>query len=361
MTFDAFYYRVISKDREFYLIPLYLILRLLSVFYSMILRARLLFYRWGIFKTRRLDGRVIAVGNLTLGGTGKTPAVMMIAEMLCAKGFKPAILSRGYKREARQETGIVCDGEKVLLTADAAGDEPVMMAERLKTVPVIVDRCRYRAGKIAAEKFKVDTFILDDGFQHLALHRDLNILLCDQERPFGNGVVFPAGDLREPMRQSRRADLIMLTRCSETQSPTEGIKEFKDSSAPVIKTALRLESFHRIDTGETLTVESLAGKTAAAFCGIGRPDDFIKTLEAAGVNVVSRKFFPDHHRFSAEELESLEKRAHANGAQFLITTEKDAVKLKRRAFSLPLLAARVGLVILEGEEIFERLICHHVE
>ena len=358
MTIDALYYRVISKDREFYLVPLYLILRLASVFYSAILCARFFLYRRGIFKTRRLRGRVIGVGNLTLGGVGKTPVVMMIAELLRQNGFKPAILSRGYKGKMEGEIGIVCDGQKVLLDAEVAGDEPVMMAERLKNIPVIVGRNRYRAGKLAQEKFGSDTLILDDAFQHLALHRDLNILLCDQARPFGNGIVFPAGDLREPVSQSRRADLVALTRCSGTQVP-DGIEESKRASVPVVKTAMRLESFHRIDTDETLKPESLRGEKVAAFCGIGRPDDFIKTLNAVGVEAVCQKSFPDHHRFSAEDINSLEVEAKAHGAQFFITTEKDAVKLKGQTFSLPLIVARIGIIFLEGEEIFANLISQH--
>ena len=365
MTIDALYYRVISKDREFYLVPLYLILRLASVFYSAILCARFFLYRAGILKTRRLKCRVISVGNLTLGGVGKTPAVMMIAELLRQKGFKPAIISRGYKGKMEGKTGVVSDGQKVLLTAEVAGDEPVMMARRLQNVPIIVGRNRYRAGKLAQEKFGADTLVLDDAFQHLALHRDLNILLCDEERPFGNGVVFPAGDLREPGSQCRRADLIALTRCSATQTPgrqtPEAIEELELASAPVVKTALRLESFHRADTDATMQPESLRGKKVAAFCGIGRPDDFIKTLETAGAKVVCQKAFPDHHRFSAGDINSLEGQAKANGAQFFVTTEKDAVKLEGLTFSLPLLVARIGIIFLEGEEIFERLISAQAE
>ena len=268
MTIDALYYRVISKDREFYLVPLYLILRLASVFYSAILCARFFLYRKGILKTRRLQGRVIGVGNLTLGGVGKTPMVMMIAGRLRQKGFKPAILSRGYKGKMDGETAIVSDGQKVLLTAEVAGDEPVMMAGRLQSVPVMIGRNRYRAGKLAQEKFGADTLVLDDAFQHLALHRGLNILLCDQERPFGNGVVFPAGDLREPVNQCRRADLVVLTRCAGTHVPEE-VTEVIGALTPIVKTTLRLESFHKVGTGETLTPETLRGEKWRPFAALG--------------------------------------------------------------------------------------------
>ena len=235
-----------------------------------------------------------------------------------------------------------------------------MMAGRLENVPIIVGRSRYRAGKLAAEKFGADTFILDDSFQHLALHRDLNILLCDHARPFGNGVVFPAGDLREPVSQCRRADLVVLTRCAGTHVP-EDVTEIIGASAPIVKTALRLESFHKVSTGETLTPEILRGEKVAAFCGIGQPDDFFKTLETAGAKVVFQKSFPDHHRFSAGDINSLEDQAKKSGARFLIATEKDAVKLKALAFTLPLLSARIGVAFLEGEEIFADLVGNHAE
>ena len=359
MTIEAFYYRVISKNREFYLTPLYLILRLVSVFYSVAMLARVFLYRNGIFKVRHLNGKVIGVGNLTLGGVGKTPVVMMIAELLGNKGLKPVILSRGYKGELDGKTGIVSDGKKVLLTSDVAGEEPVMMAERLKNVPVIVGGDRYESGKLAEEKFGADTFILDDSFQHLALHRDLNILLCDHERPFGNGVVFPAGDLREPVSQTNRADLIMLTRCSDLKIP-EGFNEIKGSLAPIVKSKLHLNSFHRFETNEEIELGSEGGETVVAFCGIGKPDNFYSTLEKSGIKVASRKSFPDHHRFSKKDMEILENEAKNVGAQFLVTTEKDAVKLKDLDITFPLLIAQVGIVIIEGQEDFQRMLSHHV-
>lgn len=360
MTIEAFYYRVISKNREFYLTPLYLILRLVSVFYSVTMLVRVFLYRIGIFRVRHLKGKVIGVGNLTLGGVGKTPAVMMIAKLLGKKGLKPVILSRGYKGKLDGKTGIVSDGKNVLLTSDVAGDEPVMMAERLQSVPVIVGSDRYESGKLAEEKFGADTFILDDSFQHLALHRDLNILLCDHGQPFGNGVVFPAGDLREPVSQTNRADLIMITRCSDLKIPEE-FKEIQGSLAPIVKSNLHMESFHRFGTDEEIELGNLSGETVVAFCGIGKPDNFYSTLEKSGLKVASTKSFSDHHRFSLKDIEFLENEAKNIGAKFLVTTEKDSVKLKDIDITFPLLIARVGMVIVEGEEEFERLLNNHVE
>ncbi|MGV7220702.1 MAG: tetraacyldisaccharide 4'-kinase [Nitrospinales bacterium] len=357
MTIEAFYYKVISPQREFYLAPLYLILRLVSVFYSAAMLARAFFYRIGVFQVHHLQGKVIGVGNLTLGGVGKTPAVMMIAELLFKKGLKPVILSRGYKGTLDGKTGIVCDGHKVLLTSDVAGDEPVMMAERLKNIPIIVGSNRYESGKLAEEKFGAKTFILDDSFQHLALHRDLNILLCDQDKPFGNGIVFPAGDLREPVSQTKRADLIVITRCNVSQTPNE----FQRIQVPIIKTNIHLQSFNRFDTNEEIDPRVLGDEKVLAFCGIGKPDDFFSTLEKAGVNVVSRKPYPDHYRFTIKDIKSLENDARAVGATYLVMTEKDAVKLVGLNLTLPILIAKVKMVIIEGEEVFERLLSNHVE
>jgi tetraacyldisaccharide 4'-kinase len=357
MTIESFYYKVISPKREFYLAPLYLILRLVSVFYSAAMLTRGFLYRKGIFQVRHLEGKVIGVGNLTLGGVGKTPAVMMIAEMLSKKGLKPAILSRGYKGALEGKTGVVSDGHNVLLTSNDAGDEPVMMAERLKSIPIVVGSNRFESGKLAEEKFGAKTFILDDSFQHLALHRDLNILLCDQSRPFGNGQVFPAGDLREPVSQINRADLIMITRCKDSQTP----KEFQDGQTPLIKSNVQLESFHKLNSDEKFELEKLGEEKILAFCGIGKPDDFFATLEKAKLNVISRKSFSDHYQFNLKDLISLENDAINLGAKYLVTTEKDAVKLVGLNNTLPILVARVRMVVIEGEEVLERLLSHHVE
>ena len=357
MTIEAFYYKVISPKREFYLAPLYLILRLVSVIYSAAMLARVFLYRTGVFKVRHLQGKVIGVGNLTLGGVGKTPAVMMIAELLVKKGHKPVILSRGYKGSLDGKTGIVSDGHVVLLTSDVAGDEPVMMAERLKNIPIIVGSNRYESGKLAEKKFGAKTFILDDSFQHLALHRDLNILLFDQGRPFGNGQVFPAGDLREPDGQISRADLIMITRCKDSQNP----KELQDAQVPIFKSNLHLESFHKLNSDEIIDLENLGEEKILAFCGIGKPDDFFATLEKAELNVCSKKSFPDHYQFNLKDLKSLENDARNEGVKYLVTTEKDAVKLVGLDITIPILVAKVKMVILEGEEAFEHLLNHHVE
>ena len=357
MSLDALYYRIISPQRKFYHVPLYLLFRLASIFYRLGLRLNRLAYRFGIFPTRCLPGRVISVGNLTLGGTGKTPIVIMIAGILRDNGLKPAVLSRGYGGNSREKVNVVCDGERVLLSAEVAGDEPVMIAKRLKNIPVLTGRDRFLTGNYAMKHFDVDTLILDDGFQHLALARDLNILLLDQEKPMGNGRLFPAGELREPIYASHRADLICLTRCSgnENFDSPAGMGELPDN-VPVIKTALRLKSVIRLDSHEIFDAEILRDQSVAAFCGIAKPGDFRDTLEMAKARVVFFRAFPDHQRYSSDDLKTVEREAKNAGAKYILISEKDSVKIDPSDFSLPVFVVTVAVEIPAGREVFTKLL-----
>ena len=355
MRWESLYYRIISPARKFFHVPAYFLLRGVSLFYGLGLRLNRWAYRFGVFPVRRLKVRVISVGNLTLGGTGKTPIVIMIAETLRGHGYKPAILSRGYGGGSREKVNVVCDGRKVLLPADVAGDEPVMIARRLRNIPVLTGKNRYLTGNHAVDRFGVDTLILDDGFQHRALSRDLNILLFDQKQPLGNGNLFPAGELREPAKESRRADLICLTRCSRNGN-APSIEAPLPRNAPVIKTALRPDSLVRLDNHGTLDVEMLQDQPVAAFCGIAKSGDFKATLETVGARVVFYRAFPDHHRYTMDELQSIEEEAGKAGAKYILVSEKDGVKIDPSVFSIPALKMIVDVVILEGREVFTKLL-----
>jgi tetraacyldisaccharide 4'-kinase len=355
MSLESFFYEAISPKRPLHLVPVYGLLRLVSVFYAFGQWVRAGLYRQGIFKTHRLDCRVISVGNLTLGGTGKTPTVMMVADTLRRKGFKPAILSRGYGGQSGEFINVVNDGQQTLLSPEMAGDEPVMMAQRLKDVPVLTGRIRYETGKYAIEHFGVDVLILDDGYQHLPLHRDLNILLCDATRPFGNGVVFPAGQLREPLSAMSRADVICMTRCRE-DSQTDRVDECNHKQVPVIKTGLRVQSVIELNSGKETGIETVQGQLVAAFCGIAHPLDFFHTLEQVPVQIANQNYFSDHHDYSTNDLIAIESRAKQAGAKCIVTTEKDAVKLKGHAFDMPVYAVRIALEVLEGQEEWNHLL-----
>ena len=341
------FYKIISPERKWYWFPVFAVLQLISCFYLVGHRLRLWAYRWGVFPSRRLDCRVISVGNLTLGGTGKTPFGMMIAEILRDNGFKPAILSRGYGGKSSDSVNIVCDGKQTLLSPEWVGDEAVMMAEKLKNVPVLTGPDRYQTGQYALEHFDVDTLILDDGFQHLALNRDLNILLFDHSRPLGNGHLFPAGELREPPGETRRADMICFTRCSR------GPVNF-DLPIPQIKTHLRLDSVIRMDDEEVLDVETLKNEPVAAFCGIAKPEGFKQILLDSQIQLKFFKAFADHHPYTLQDIEELEARAIKEGARFLLVSEKDAVKLKGMKFSLPVFKVVIELEILEGRKTLDK-------
>ncbi|MDA0691308.1 MAG: tetraacyldisaccharide 4'-kinase [Nitrospinae bacterium] len=355
MRWESLYYKIISPERKFYHVPAYLLLKGASLFYCLGLRLNRWAYRFGISPTRRLPVRVISVGNLTLGGTGKTPIVIMIAEILRGHGYKPAILSRGYGGSSKEAVNVVCDGQNILLSADVAGDEPRMIAERLKNIPVLTGKNRYLTGSVAIDRFGVDTLILDDGFQHRALCRDLNILLFDQKKPLGNGNLFPAGELRESAKESDRADLICFTRCSPSGNATF-LKAQLPLNTPVIKTALRPGAVVRLDNHDTLDVEILKDQAVAAFCGIAKPGDFRATLETAGARVVFYRAFGDHHRYVADELQSLDREALDAGAKYVLVSEKDSVKIDASLFSIPVLKLIVDVEILEGREAFTKLL-----
>jgi tetraacyldisaccharide 4'-kinase len=355
MSLESFFHEVISPKRPLHLMPVYGLLRLVSVFYALGQRVRASLYRQKIFHTRRLNCRVISIGNLTMGGTGKTPMVMMVADTLRRKGFKPAILSRGYGGQSRMPVNVVNDGRQTLLSPEAVGDEPVMMAQRLKDVPVLTGRIRYETGKYAIDHLGADVLILDDGYQHLSLHRDLNILLCDATSPFGNGVVFPAGELREPLSAMDRADLICLTRYGEGHS-ADRIDGCNRKRVPVIKTGVRVQSVVELNSGEETGIETIQHQPVEAFCGIAHPPSFFRLLEQVPVRIVNQNYYPDHHDYSADELNAIEGRAKQMGAKCIVTTEKDVVKLKGHAFDLPVYAVRISLEILEGQEELDQLL-----
>jgi len=300
-----------------------------------------------------LDCRVISVGNLTLGGTGKTPFVMMIAETLRGNGFKPGILTRGYGGKSKKQINVVCDGKSILSSHEWVGDEAVMMAEKLKNVPIITGSDRFQTGRYALENFEIDTLILDDGFQHLALRRDLDILLCDHERPLGNNHLFPAGELREPASETRRADMVCFTRYlgGPIKFPSKYL-----GAIPQIKAHLRLDCIVNMDNGDVCEVEVFKNQSVAAFCGIAYPEGFRQILQDTHIQLKMFKAFPDHHEYSLNDIKELEARALKEGGELILVSEKDAVKLKDFKFSLPFYKVVIDLEILEGREIFNNKI-----
>ena len=318
------------------------LLKMLAVLYALVLRARAACYRTGLLASHRLPVPVISVGNITLGGTGKTPTVVLLARYLMQRGRRVAVLSRGYGGSANGEIRIVSDGKTVLLSPAEAGDEPYLLARKVPGLMVVIGADRHRAGLLALKELKPDLFILDDGFQHLRLRRDLDILLLDAAKPFANGRTLPAGFLREHPSACRRADLVLYTRCA-------GPRPDLFPQLPGVWTSHTLCGLVPLGGGERVGFEALQGARVAAFSGIANPAAFFDLLESSGVRLTATVSFPDHARYGEEEIAAICRLKDASRSTVLITTEKDAVKLDAHAARLgPCFAALLELECAES-------------
>ena len=346
-------------------------LKALSYLFSAVVRLRLYLYRNRIIlKDSPLGCLVVVVGNLTVGGTGKTPVVERFAMALTAKGRKVAILSRGYK--SRREPPlrrfwrwltyteapppkVVSDGERVLLDSSVAGDEPFMLARNLPGVVVLVDKDRVKAGAYAIRKFGVDTLVLDDGFQYLPLKGRLNLLLVDQTNPFGNKSLLPRGILREPISHLSRASYVFVTK-SETEPDGELLDLIRghNPKAQVIRCTHRPRHFHEVNGNRLRDLDFLSEKPVGVFSAIASPRGFEEMIDGMVGDLRYRRRFLDHHRYTTGELDRIFKRARHAGSEVMVTTEKDAVRIPPDLDPLlPLYYIRMEIEILDGFEDFE--------
>lgn len=317
--------------------------------YGAAMKARRALYGSGRFRVHELGAPVISVGNLTMGGTGKTPLVEWIARELAETGVRVCILTRGYGRQNAGSRTIVSDGQEILADAAEAGDEPLLLAEKLQgQAAVISDADRVRAAAWALEKLHPDVFILDDGYQHLRVARDLNILTLDATNPWGNGKLLPAGMLRESPAELQRADCIVITRADDPHSVAALRSEItaRGNHAPVFDSRMKLSEVRasRSDEAADVTARSKASRFAA-FCGLGNPESFFSLLRRSGYQLALAKAFRDHYRYQQTDVDQLEHEARAQGAQALLTTAKDEVKLRSLTFSLPCLIADIEMEI----------------
>lgn len=329
-----------------------------------------------IFRNKALGCLVVSIGNLTCGGTGKTPVVEVFAKTLSHKGRRVAVLSRGYRSKDRPflekmkekfsskrhevPPRVVSDGKSLLLNSANAGDEPYMLASNLKDVVVLVDKDRVKSGLYAISEFEADTLILDDGFQYLDLKPRLNIVLVDSTQPFHNHHVLPRGLLREPIKNIRRADYIFLTK-SNGGKHLRHIKNFlrkHNRRAEIIECCHQPKYLEDVyNKGERLQLDSLKGKKIAALSGIANPKSFEAFLEEFDAEIVYKERFADHHRYHQQEIIDFINRAKNKGAEMIVTTEKDAVRfprLDRR--DIPVLFMRVEIGIISGQENFDQCI-----
>ena len=349
-------------------------LKQLSRIYWVVVQTRLFLYSKGIFRPHTLGCQVISVGNLTVGGTGKTPVVEVFARELAKEGRKVAILSRGYKkeeppflqrsldkvlfRELRRPPRVVSDGKKLLLNSAMSGDEPYMLASNLPDVAVLVDKNRIKSGRYAINKLGCDTLILDDGFQYLSLRHRVEIVLVDRTSPFGNEEVLPRGLLREPVKNIKRANFIFITKSNGkgTKSLKERIRRL-NPHAEITECRHCARHLRNVYSAEQLPLDFLKGKKIVALSGIAAPRGFERELKSRGAKIVQTSRFVDHHRYREQEIIDIINEVEKLGADAIITTEKDAVRFPRlRRRDIPIYFLRVDIEMLSGAEDFRQCI-----
>jgi len=326
-------------------------LRPLSFLYGLVMRVRSSLFRAGLRETYRASVPVVSVGNITTGGTGKTPMVDFLAKYLVARAVKCAIVSRGYGGSYRQDVGRIVDEHGHLqMTPEECGDEPYLLAIRNPGVQIYVARQR-KLGVQAAEQDGAQLILLDDGFQHMAVQRDADIVLLDAKCPFGNGHLLPSGMLREPLSALQRADLVVMTR-SET-----AVKPFLQVSAPILQSRHQLSKTLRTLDGKEVSEKDYTGKSCLAFAGIAKSDEFFVSLRAFGFSHVSEVALVDHQEYTQEVLNRLH--GSCDSYDFFVTTEKDAVKLSYENFPKPCYQVGVDLTfddISPFARMFDRII-----
>jgi len=324
-----------------------------SRLYGVAGRARRALYDKGLLRVHNVSAPVISVGNVTVGGTGKTPLVAWIAKVLAREGGCVCILTRGYGRLDSHDRVIVSDGNEILASPERAGDEAYLLAEELKgCAAVISDADRVAAAHWAVENLRTDIFVLDDGFQHLRIARNLDIVTIDATNPWGNRKLLPAGILREPLSALTRADCIVVTRADAAQQLDELENELVrlNNGIPVFRSRMNLARLRHVFGDESsLGTNEIKRSSVAAFCGIGNPESFFGLLSREGYQLCHTRTLRDHHRYVQSDLDRIERESIAKGARALLTTAKDEVKLRSINTKLPCYAVDIETEIEEGK------------
>jgi tetraacyldisaccharide 4'-kinase len=332
----------------------------LSGIYRLIAGRRSAWYERGVFRQYRVPALVISVGNITVGGTGKTPLVEWIARTLAAEGHRPCVVTRGYRRNTRGRI-VASNGIEISATLHEAGDEAFMLAKSLTgKAAVVCDADRIAGANWAIENLKCDVIILDDGFQHRRMARDLDIVTIDATNPWGNGNLLPAGTLREPLAALSRADGFVITRADDPVRTTALRDELRqlNANAPIFSSVTNLSETRPLTSEARAT--DLKDRPIAAFCAIGNPESFFALLKREGFQLKYQRAFRDHHRFNQSDLDRVDAAARKAGAELLITTAKDAVKLLELKLEMPCYVAEIAIDIRPSEE-FRRLLAKTVE
>jgi tetraacyldisaccharide 4'-kinase len=340
---------VTSKKQHICYKPLCLILTTLSVFYRLIVGIRNRLYDVSFLRSEKVPAAVVSIGNITTGGTGKTPLVAWLCNYFIGKGIKTAVLTRGYKKKG-----------------DVA-DEPAMLTKAVHSIIVIVNPDRVAGAKKAISEHKAKLLVMDDGFQHRRLARDVNIVAIDATVPFGNEKILPAGLLREPVESLKRADAVVITRAN--QNSPEIIEEIKRrvtaiKPGMVFAAAVHKPTYAKLIKDKQIPLEQMRGKKIYAFCGIGNPNAFFQTLTDMTLNIVGKKVYNDHHLYTDDDIEAIYEDARYNKAEFVITTHKDWIKtalLSMDRFQIPFAAMMVELEFVDGQENIIALVNKAVE
>jgi len=331
----------------------------LGTLYGVAMKTRRALYRSGRFHVHKLGAPVISVGNLTTGGTGKTPLVAWIARELAQTGQRVCILTRGYGRRSAGTRVVVSDGVEIISDAAQAGDEPLLLAETLKGLAAVIsDADRVSAARWAVEHLHSGVFVLDDGFQHLGVARNLNILTIDATNPWGNRKLLPAGILRESPSEMKRAECIVITRADDPNSTEELRREIAAHAhgSPIFSSRMKLSSMRPV-RGEIaqplIDREEIGASRIAAFCALGNPESFFSLLRRGGYQLAHTQVFRDHHAYTQSDIDRIVRESVARGAQILLTTAKDEVKLRSLRFELPCYAADITIEIENAEQLKE--------
>ena len=338
------------------------ILYLLSLIYGATVRMKIFLYRHGFLHLKSLPCKVISLGNITVGGTGKTPMAIWLAEFLTSEGIRVAILSRGYRGTTSHTVNTVSDGRDVFSRPHDVGDEPILMARRLKGVPVLTSQNRFRAGQHAISHFGAEILILDDGFQHMTLKRDMDFVLLDATNLLGNGYLLPRGPLREPVSHLKRAHAFILTRCDQAGNIEKITSTLSNTfpKIPVFKSVHRPYKLCTLGEHTFLDVGVLSGSRILAFSGIANARAFMAMLKSIGLDVVQFKEYPDHYNYSRKELQHIQREALALNVEAIITTEKDVVRIEDRwSNKLPLSFLAINMEFVD--EAFKNFLMKHLK
>ena len=344
-------------------------LRLMSYLYEFGVCAKLALFRLGLRHRVRLKACVISIGNITVGGTGKTPTAQKMAQLISRAGYRVVILNRGYRSHWGREMGVVSDGKKISMTAYEAGDEAYLMAKTLPGIPVIIGKNRAVTGKFAVDHFQAEVIVMDDGYQHWQLERNLDIVLVDTLNMFGNGNVLPRGTLREPLSNLDRADLFFLTKTDQSSAMDklelrEILTRYNDK-APVVESIHRPKNFVEIgdwykDTNQMVALKELEGKKVLVFSAIGNPSSFEQTLSSIGVDILEAVRYPDHHDYGMSEMQYISDRAQELAAVAMVTTTKDAVKIPTEFIysqrNIPLYILNMDIQVTDGLSVVSGLV-----